>query len=155
MKETLKKQLRARFEAYLAEHGMRRTPVRFRILEKCFEQRSHFNINNLYHALSSDCHVSLASVYNTIELLCDCNILRKHFLHENEASYELAGLNHLHLICLECGAISVRDLDSSGSETSTLVDDFISAGRYRSFSPTFMTANVYGRCALCKAANFN
>ena len=48
--------------------------------------------------------VSRATLYNTIELLLDCNLVRKHQFGENQAQYEKSFTNkqHDHLICTEC-----------------------------------------------------
>ena len=59
---------------------MRQTPERFAILDKTLEQKVHFDIDELYKNIEADYHVSRSTVYNTVELLCECNILRKHYL---------------------------------------------------------------------------
>ena len=44
-----------------------------------------------YFTLEADAyHVSRATVYNTIDLLCECGILRKHQFSSHQAQYELA-----------------------------------------------------------------
>lgn len=150
-KEKLRQRLHEEFAAYLDQKGMRRTAGRFLILDKCVDQRVHFDVQHLYDAVRDEYSVSLASVYKTVELLCECNILRKHYLRENQAAYEIAGEEHLHLICLLCGAVSVMKADQLLESQDTMLRNMIANGRYRSFCPSFITANVYGLCGDCKA----
>ena len=143
--------MRNRFQNYLSKNGMRQTSGRFKILEKCADQKASFTIQALYEDLKGEYYVSLASVYQTIELLCDCNILRKHYLHENEASYELAGDANIHLICLECGAVFVQKIHDSEDAETMRVQDLIDKGEFSHFRPAFVTTHVYGLCPSCRA----
>ena len=90
-KEKLKQRLHAQFSAWLEQHEMKQTAGRFLILDKCVDQRPHFGIQHLYDEIRGEHPISLASVYKTVELLCDCGVLRKHHLREKEAVYEIAG----------------------------------------------------------------
>ncbi len=120
---------------------MRQTSERYAILDKVLEQRVHFEVDELYRDIASEYHVSRATVYNTLELLCECNILRRHFLNENQAAYELSDDKHLHLICMECGSVKeVRD---------EVVFDYLSGLKFRGFHPTATVTNVYGICSKC------
>ena len=57
------------FTKYLAEKKHRRTPERFAILERIYSYDGHFNAEILYKAMKEEYRVSLATVYNTLELL--------------------------------------------------------------------------------------
>lgn len=150
-KKALRHELRTRFESYLSDKGMRHTTGRFKILDKCVDQASIFNIQSLYEDLREDYYVSLASVYQTVELLCDCDILRRHFLSENEASYEMAHNSNIHLICLECGSVFIQKIGESEEEEVKRVTDLIHGGEYRSFRPSYVSTNIYGRCVACRS----
>lgn len=152
-RELLKETLHKQFENYLGEKGLRQTAGRFLILDKCVDQRVHFDIQHLYDDIHRDFSVSLASVYNTVELLCDCGIIRKQYLRENQASYEVAGENHLHLICLECGSVEVMEIGERKELDYSKVRRLIASGDHRQFVPSFMSANVYGICSACKSRN--
>ena len=120
---------------------MRQTPERFAILDKVLEQRTHFDIDELYRDIESEYRVCRATVYNTVELLCESGILRRHFLNENQRAYELSDDRHLHLICLNCGSVKeVRD-DNINSYFENL--------KFRQFKPTFISTNIYGLCSSC------
>ena len=96
--QSLRDHLKETFAVYIKSKKMRQTPERFAILDKTLEQKVHFDIDELYKNIEADYHVSRSTVYNTVELLCECNILRKHYLNETQAVYELADDRHLHLI---------------------------------------------------------
>ena len=51
--------------------------------------------------------VSRATLYNTIELLLECNLIRKHQFGNNNAQYEKCYSNkqHDHLICTVCNSV--------------------------------------------------
>lgn len=139
--ETLRNRLKENFADFIKSKKMRQTPERFVILDKALEQKVHFDVDELYKDIENDYHVSRSTVYNTLELLCECNILRKHFLNENQAAYELAEDRHLHLICLKCGAVKEVHNDNVAEYLSTL--------KFRGFHPSFSSTNIYGLCSSC------
>lgn len=136
-----RERLRKKFAEFIRSKKMRQTPERFAILDKALDQKPHFDIDELYQDIEADYHVSRSTVYNTVELLCECNILRKHFLNENQAAYELSEDRHLHLICLECGA--VKEIHDEK------VAQYLSGLKFRGFHPAFSSTNIYGICAAC------
>lgn len=70
--EKLKSMAREKFTAFLKTRKLRKTPERFFILDKVFSSSDHFDIDSLYSNIEQDSfHVSRATVYNTIGLLCD------------------------------------------------------------------------------------
>lgn len=139
--QTLRNRLKENFADFIKSKKMRQTPERFVILDKALEQKVHFDVYELYKDIENDYHVSRSTVYNTLELLCECNILRKHFLNENQAAYELAEDRHLHLICLKCGAVKEVHNDNVAEYLSTL--------KFRGFHPSFSSTNIYGLCSSC------
>lgn len=139
--ESLRAHLKETFASYIKSKGMRQTPERFAILDKALEQKVHFDVDELYKDIEADYHVSRSTVYNTMELLCECNIFRQHYLKETQAVYELAEDKHLHLICLKCG--NVKEVDG------TMVSDYLSDLKFRGFHPTASVVNIYGLCSAC------
>lgn len=141
--------LREQLTEFLRRRGLRKTPERYAILEKAMEMRAHFGVDDLYNGMESEgYHVSRATVYNTLELLCEAAILNRHLFATNQARYEIATGAHLHLICHKCGKI--REVDDA-----SLMSGLLSI-HYPGFIPEYSSSIVYGVCEECaKRTNDN
>ncbi len=137
----MRNQLKETFAAFMKTNNMRQTPERFAILDKALNQKMHFDIDSLYNDIENEYHVSRTTVYNTMELLCECKIFRKHFINDSQAVYELYSDKHIHLICSNCGSMTyVRD---------DKADEYFSSLRFKGFHTSFSTINIYGLCSKC------
>ena len=92
-------QAREIFEVYLEQNGHRKTPERFAILHEIYTYFGHFDVETLFSHMQNY-RVSRATLYNTIELLLDCGLVRKHQFGQNQAQYEKCYFDkqHDHLI---------------------------------------------------------
>ena len=101
-------EVRRRFADFIKTRGQRQTPERFAILDEVYTAQDHFDADTLYARLRANgVQVSRATVYNTLELLLECDLVVRHQFGGAQAKYERAYAywQHDHLICVDCGEI--------------------------------------------------
>ncbi len=131
-----------KFSDYLDAHGMRKTTERYAILQRIMNFNGHFTIEELQQMIEGDgFRVSRSTVYNTVELLIDAKMLRRHVFEGMQAQYERITLPHTHVICTTCGKVKeVRDPNFAA---------FMNARRFNAFNTDHYSLYVYGTCSTC------
>jgi Fur family ferric uptake transcriptional regulator len=86
-------------------------------------------------------NVSRATVYNTLELLAQCELLAKRNFGENKSRYESSfnRKNHDHLICINCGEI----IEFSSPKIQKIVDEL---SEQLGFEEEGYSFNIFGKC---------
>jgi Fur family ferric uptake transcriptional regulator len=130
------------FTDYLKENRCRRTPERYAILEAVYSMDGSFEIEELLGHLEENMkfRVSRATVYNTIALLINANLVVHHQFGAVSKYERCYSSTKAHTICTRCGKISeINNLN---------LTDTISA-HIKKFHLTHHSLYLYGLCNKC------
>ncbi len=133
------------FINYLEENKQRKTPERFTILEEVYNSADHFDAEELYLRMkANEYNVSRATVYNTLDLLVNCELVTKHQFGQNHAQYEKAygSRQHDHIICTACGKV----IEFCDPRIQQIKDTM---GELFEFKIQNHSLTLYGKCLNC------
>lgn len=93
-------------EERCAEAGLKMTGQRKTILKVLDGAEDHPSVETVYErAKSIDSSISIATVYRTLALLDELNLVIKHEFQEGHSRYEVNWDHHHHLVDLETGQV--------------------------------------------------
>ena len=130
------------FRTFLKHEKNRVTPERFEVMDAALDYDGHFGADDLYIIMkNSNSSISRATVYKTLELLAQCDLLSKRHFGENMTRYESSfkRQTHDHLICVDCRRI-VEFSDNQMNEFPQKISDELGFD-FESYS-----FNIFGRC---------
>lgn len=134
------------FTAHLEQRQLRKTVERYAILEEIYSRNDHFEADQLFTTLvNKKVNVSRATVYNTLELLVSCDLVKKHQFGKNQAQFEKSYgyKQHDHVICIDCKKV-VEFCDPRIQHIKTMVGDLLN------FKIMHHSLNCYGICSACQ-----
>jgi Fur family peroxide stress response transcriptional regulator len=127
----------------LRSKGYKATPQRIAICRIALNSRAHPSAQQVYDEIKK-IHptVSLATVYKTLEVLRDLDLVQEINFPKGQARFDSYMNPHINLICLKCGTIT--DLDDM---TVKAITKKVAAAT--KFKPTGQRMDVYGICKKC------
>jgi len=132
-----------RLDDFIRRKGLRRTAQRDTIVRAVFSTDEHFTADELFDRVRrTDSETSRATVYRTLGLLVEANLLREIDLGENQTTYDpnfLDKPSHNHLLCIDCGR--VVEFEDSHIE---LLNDCLT--RRLGFKPVRQSIKIEANC---------
>jgi len=136
------------FLDFLAEKNLKLTRQRQAVVDEIFSDSGHFEAEELVERLkSSRIRVSRATVYRTLELLRECQLVEKlDFGTPRSFDEHVApGEHHDHLICNRCGNVIEFHNERLEAMQREICDNF-------GFEDQYHSLRIFGLCSKCRQA---
>ncbi len=128
----------------LRNAGYKVTPARQAVLQVIEQEGEHLEpAEILRRAQAIHPAIGRATVYRTLELLTQLNIVRPIYIGEHGPTYIRAAGGHHHLVCSTCGIVIDFDQCVADEMTADLAERF-------GFQIQSHLLEFYGHCAACQ-----
>jgi len=135
------------FKQLLKKNNLKFTIQREVILETLYNSDEHLTPEALHHLIQEkqpDLKTGIATVYRTLALLEESNVVTSLSFGAQGKKYELgAKEHHDHLICTECGKITEFVDDEIERRQHSITDEL-------GFKMSDHSMQIYGICAECQ-----
>ena len=128
----------------LREKGHRLTPQRMLVIEALHNADRHISAEELYEQLHSRYpYANISTVYRTLELLKELNLVTEADFGEGRVRYHVAEKgHHHHLVCRSCGKIIDLEEPALRPLKDTLLQKY-------SFDADLRHLAISGKCSEC------
>ena len=121
--------------------GHRITGSRRRVIQALLDAPAQFTVDDILHQVPD---VGRATVFRTMKLLLDLNVVCRVLMEDGSLHYRLSTRgHHHHLVCRSCGRVE----DFSKCDVSSLVEELT---RNTAYQIEGHWLEVYGTCASCR-----
>ena len=137
------------FLEFLASKRLKLTRQRQAVVDLIFSDSGHFEAEALVERLKiGRTRVSRATVYRTLELLRECQLVEKLDFGTPRSFYEHVppGEHHDHLICTRCGNVIEFHNDRLEALQSEICSNF-------GFQDSYHSLRIFGLCSKCAQAS--
>ena len=132
----------------LSSNGVRYTAGRRAVVAALVSAPGPLSTAELHVAMESS--LPLSSLYRTLAVLEESEVLVAHFSANGVGRYEMAEWlsgHHHHLVCVGCGR--VEDIEIAAAQETQLHDTVLKVASKFSFSPVCHELEIHGRCEAC------
>ena len=137
------------FIDFLAGKSLKLTRQREAVVDEIFGGSGHFEAEEIVQRLKKNrTRVSRATVYRTLELLLECQLVERLELGGSGSYYEhiQLGEHHDHFICTRCGNVIEFHNDKLESILAEICNNFDIAETYHSL-------RIFGLCSKCRRSH--
>ena len=123
--------------------GYKLTPQRLEIIKLLSHDRSHPGAMDILGKVRQKApKISMSTVYYTLDMLKKEGLIRELEFYDRDNRYDINVLNHVNLICRECGKI--EDFTEAVPFSSEMIE------AQTGFRPLGMRFEYYGYCKGCR-----
>jgi len=132
------------YATLLKESGLKATFQRMNILE-VIEKNGHMSVEDIYEeVIKVHPSLSLATIYKNIILMMEKGVLVEVPISGKKPKYELKKMDHIHLVCTECGNVEDKlCIEATDKVFHDLTDK-------EHFVLNKRQINLYGVCSHCQ-----